>query len=209
MALTLEEAKDFKVVTLGDLLEVDARAGAAVGGVVDDRYRKWAFVSTVAAALFAVMFVVALATGGGDDGGGGSSAKAKSIEAPAGTSPFPLTVGTNALPNPEVGQKYSIRADGELLAPAASLISLKETKVGSFPQLEISLALTDAELASVSAVDKKDLTFAGAVSQPAATDTAPPAEAPAAPQPEAPVPVDPAAPAPAPAEPAPAAPPGA
>jgi hypothetical protein len=69
---TLEETVEFQALTLNDLLEADAKA-VALPSDSEGKYRSWAFISTAAAGLLAIMLVVALVT---DSGGGGASDKA-------------------------------------------------------------------------------------------------------------------------------------
>jgi hypothetical protein len=69
---TLEDTVEFQAATLNDLLEADAKA-VALPSEGEGKYRSWAFVSTAAAGLLAIMLVVSLVT---DKGGGGEAASA-------------------------------------------------------------------------------------------------------------------------------------
>jgi hypothetical protein len=74
---TLEDtAIDFPVTTLNDLLEAEAKAGVAAGAD-EEKYRKWAFISTGAAGLLAIILAVVLVTGGSDSGGASDKASVK------------------------------------------------------------------------------------------------------------------------------------
>jgi hypothetical protein len=90
---TLEDTIDFPVTTLSDLLEADAKTGIAAAPD-EEKYRRWAFLSTGAAGILAVILLVVLITGtgggGGDDGGG------KDVAKPPGTESSAFTV-TGAL----------------------------------------------------------------------------------------------------------------
>jgi hypothetical protein len=74
---TLEDTSvDFPVTTLSDLLEADAKAGIAVGAD-EDKFRRWAILSTAAAGLLAVLLVVSLVTGSGGKESSASSGDVK------------------------------------------------------------------------------------------------------------------------------------
>ncbi|MGH8974846.1 MAG: hypothetical protein ACRD0C_16790, partial [Acidimicrobiia bacterium] len=86
---TLEDTTiDFPVTTLNDLLEAEAVGGVAVGAD-EDKYRKWAFLSTGAAGILAVILLVVLVTG---TGGGGGGEGERTADAPAGTRTVAFTV---------------------------------------------------------------------------------------------------------------------
>ena len=199
---TLEDtAIDFPVTTLNDLLEAEAKAGVTVGAD-EEKYRKWAFISTGAAGLLAIMLAVVLVTGGSDSGGG--EAKAQTAEKPADwrNVSFP-NVAENAIPDAKAGNYYSVssKEDGSVLADAAMLTSYKKgAKIGQFQQYSVVLAVPPAQekgLITASANPQK-LSFGGPVTAPAANQpteastttapAAPAAEAPSAPTPETPVP---------------------
>ena len=56
---TLEDTVDFNVATLNDLLDADVRTGVPVAA--DDKYKRWAFLSTGVAG----MLLIALRPGSG------------------------------------------------------------------------------------------------------------------------------------------------
>ena len=97
---TLEDTVDFKVVTLNDLLDADVRTGVPVAA--DDKYKRWAFLATGAAAMLAIGLVVALVTGGGDGGSSGTKVS-KSVPAPPDTTPLPFLLGTDPGPGIDAG----------------------------------------------------------------------------------------------------------
>lgn len=195
MAATVKEATDFKVVTLNDLLEADARAGAAAGGAADDKYQKWFFVSAAAAGLFAVLFVVALLTGGGDDGGGCKASK--TVAKPDGTTEVNLSASPSKVGGTlEAGDKLSVLTtgpDGSLvvLANGATVTSVSEEDLGGLKTYSFQLAVTDAEFPAVSTAESKQLKFSkGTVTVSTTATTAAPAAVPTPPTPEAPAPAD-------------------
>ena len=196
---TLEDtAIDFPVTTLNDLLEAEAKTGVPVGAD-EEKYRKWAFISTGAAGLLAIILAVVLVTGGGDSAGG--EAKAQTAEKPAGwkTVTFP-NIAENAIPDAKAGNFYTVssKEDGSLLADAAMLTSYKKgTRLGGIQQYSVVLAVPpDQEKGLITAsANPQRLNFGGPVPAPAADQpaqttvtTAPGAETPSAPTPEAPVP---------------------
>ncbi len=196
---TLEDtAIDFPVTTLNDLLEAEAKTGVPVGAD-EEKYRKWAFISTGAAGLLAIILAVVLVTGGGD-GGGDSAAKAQTAEKPAGWSEVPMAnVADGRIPGPKAGNFYRVtsKEDGSLLADAAMLTSYKEgAKFGKLQQFNIVLAVPPAQEKGLITADQNKLNFsptsAPSADQPAETPTttapAAAAETPSAPTPEAPVP---------------------
>ena len=66
---TLEDTIEFQASTLNDLLDADAKA-VALPSEGEGKYRSWAYLSTAAAGLLAILLVVALVTGRGKGGGG-------------------------------------------------------------------------------------------------------------------------------------------
>ena len=194
---TLEDtAIDFPVTTLNDLLEAEAKAGVAVGAD-EEKYRKWAFISTGAAGLLAIMLAVVLVTGGGD-GGGESGGKAQTAQKPAGWSDVPLAnIADGKIPAPKAGNYYKVtsKADGSVLADGAMLTSYKPgPKLGGLQHFNIVLAVPPAQEKGLITAESGKLNFGGPVDAPSAetaTTTAPAtpaAETPSAPTPEAPVP---------------------
>jgi hypothetical protein len=199
---TLEDtAIDFPVTTLNDLLEVEAKAGVTVGAD-EDKYRRWAFLSTGAAGLLAIILAVVLITGGGDDGGG-SESKAQTAQKPTGWSEVSLTnVADGRIPDPKAGNFYKVtsREDGNVLANAAMLTSFKAgAKFGSVQQFNVVLAVKPEEEKGLITADQKALNFSpvaapapGQSAETTTTTAAPAAQSPTAPTPEAPVPEAPA-----------------
>jgi hypothetical protein len=197
MPTTLEDtAIDFPVTTLNDLLEAEAKAGVTVGAD-EEKYRRWAFISTGAAGLLAIILAVVLITGGGDKGGGES--KTETADAPPNTRPVPLTVPESSLDNPKAGEYWDVvsSVDGTTteLVKAGKLTSIKEAgESGTVKRIAIVLAVTPEEAQALLGAEQRSLRFlkapGPAPSQPAETPTttAPAAQTPAAPTPEAPVP---------------------
>jgi hypothetical protein len=110
---TLEDTVDFKVTTLNDLLEADVRTGVPVAA--DDKYKRWAFLSTGLAGMLLVALIVALVTGGGDGSGGETASKA--VDAPPNTTPFDVSVGATLPTGIEVGAAASILdSEGQVVA---------------------------------------------------------------------------------------------
>lgn len=70
---TLEDTIEFQASTLNDLLEADANA-VALPSVSEGKYRSWAYLSTAAAGLLAILLVVALVTDSGSKSDGGGQA---------------------------------------------------------------------------------------------------------------------------------------
>lgn len=81
---TLEDTVEFQALTLNDLLEADAKA-VALPSAGEGKYRAWAFVSTAAAGLLAIMLVVALVTDSGSksEAGGTETVSKKAYEGSA------------------------------------------------------------------------------------------------------------------------------
>ena len=69
---TLEDTVEFQAPTLNDLLEADAKA-VALPSEGEGKYRSWAYISSAAAGLLAILLVVALVTGNGKGGGSDKS----------------------------------------------------------------------------------------------------------------------------------------
>jgi hypothetical protein len=110
---TLEDTVDFKVATLNDLLDADVRTGVPVAA--DDKYKRWAFLSTGLAGMLLVALIVALVTGGGDDSGGETATKP--LDAPPNTTPFDVSVGATLPTGIDVGGAASILdSEGRVVA---------------------------------------------------------------------------------------------
>ncbi len=199
---TLEDtAIDFPVTTLNDVLEAEAKTGVPVGAD-EEKYRKWAFISTGAASLLAIILAVVLITGGGSDDGGGDSSRAQTAAAPPNTAVVAITgVGDGRIPDPKAGNYYKVTSaeDGSVLSKAAMLTSFKKgAKHGSVQTVDIQLAVAPSEETALNTAKAPSLRFspaeAPAPGQPAETPTTttPAAETPAPPTPEAPAPEAPA-----------------
>ncbi|HKY76976.1 MAG TPA: hypothetical protein VJS45_12600 [Acidimicrobiia bacterium] len=110
----LEDTVDFKVATLNDLLDADVRTGVPVAA--DDKYKRWAFLSTGLAGMLLVGLILALVTGGGSDSGG-SAATGKTVAAPPNTDPVDIPVGTNVPTGVEPGASVIVNdQDGNSVA---------------------------------------------------------------------------------------------
>jgi hypothetical protein len=136
---TLEDtAVDFPVTTLNDLLEVEAKAGVTVGAD-EDKYRRWAFISSAAAGLLAIALVVVLLT---DSGGGGDAgaAKAKDYEG----RPLKQTVklATPVTSDIQVGKEVSLYKGSELIAApviVSQIINPKENSLETAQSVELAM----------------------------------------------------------------------
>ena len=119
----LEDTVDFKVATLNDLLDADVRRGVPVAA--DDKYKRWAFLSTGLAGMLLVGLILALVTGGGNDTGG-SAATGKTVAAPANTDPVDVPVGSNVNTGVEPGASVIvIDQDGNSVA-GGTVTQIKE-----------------------------------------------------------------------------------
>lgn len=136
---TLEDtAVDFPVTTLNDLLEAEAKAGVTVGAD-EDKYRRWAFISSAAAGLLAIALVVVLLTGsgGGDDGGGGAEAQ----DYP-GKVKQTVKLGTPVTSDIRVGKEVSLYKGSDLvIAPVivSQIINPKENSLETAQSVELAM----------------------------------------------------------------------
>jgi hypothetical protein len=136
---TLEDTVDFKVVTLNDLLDADVRTGVPVAA--DDKYKRWAFLATGAAAMLAIGLVVALVTGGGDGGGGGTKVSKSAAQPPGIESGAPVTV---------------LNADGQAVGGGTVLkITQSKASIGKGVINTASVAVRNADLPAVNAAVAK------------------------------------------------------
>lgn len=152
----LEDTVDFKVATLNDLLDADVRKGVPVAA--DDKYKRWAFLSTGLAGMLLVALIVAVVMGGGDDGGG--TAATKPVAAPPNTQPVDIKVGTSLPTGIEVNAKVSVLdQDNKVLASGATVIQIKETPatVGKNTIKTAVVAVSNDDYPDVSAVNLEDL----------------------------------------------------
>lgn len=195
---TLEDtAIDFPVTTLNDLLEAEAKTGVPVGAD-EEKYRKWAFISTGAAGLLAIILAVVLVTGGGKSGGGDES-KPETAEKPAGWSEQTFNVSSKGkIGGAKAGDyvKVSSTETGAVLVKAGIVTYLAEVEVRGVETIEFRLAFPPEEESALTTADRTKLLYQkldGPPSQPAQTTAttapaAPATETPSAPTPEAPVP---------------------
>ena len=133
---TLEDtAVDFPVTTLNDLLEVEAKAGVTVGAD-EDKYRRWAFISSAAAGLLAIALIVVLLT---DSGGGSDTAKAQDYEG------RPLKgvvkLATTVTSDIEVGEEVSLYKGSDLVAAPVIVSRIIEPKNDLEPSQSVELAM--------------------------------------------------------------------
>jgi hypothetical protein len=123
----LEDTVDFKVATLNDLLDADVKKGVPVAA--DDKYKRWAFLSTGLAGMLLIALIVSLVTGGSDDGGGTTSTK--QVAAPPNTSPVDVPVGAAPPSGVDLDAKVSVLdADATVLASGATVTQIKDVPGG-------------------------------------------------------------------------------
>jgi len=176
---TLEDTVDFKVVTLNDLLDADVRTGVPVAA--DDKYKRWAFLSTGVAGMFLIALIVALVTGGGS--GSGETAKAsKEVPAPANTSPVDITVGGSVPSGITLGGLASVLSGGQVIASGVTVTQIKETPalIGKGKSYVVVAAVSNDDVGAViTAKGKRDIALqAGKLPKATPTTTAPAATAP-------------------------------
>ena len=99
---TLEDTIEFQAPTLNDLFEADAKA-VALPSEGEGKYRSWAFISTAAAGLLAIMLVVALVTDRGGGAGGGASAETVSKKSYEGSA---VTIRVSQIPSDVVPDTF-------------------------------------------------------------------------------------------------------
>lgn len=150
---TLEDtAVDFPVTTLNDLLEVEAKAGVTVGAE-EDKYRRWAFISSAAAGLLVIALIVVLLTDSG--GGGGDKAEAKDYEG----RPLKQTVklATNVTSDIQVGEEVSLYKGSDLIAAPVIVSRIIEPKSEFEAAQSVELAMNaDQSTAFVNAFPKSN-----------------------------------------------------
>ena len=126
----LEDTVDFKVATLNDLLDADVRKGVPVAA--DDKYKRWAFLSTGLAGMLLVALILALVTGGGDDSGGEKSSK--TAAAPPNSTPVDVGVGTQLPTGIELEAKVSILdSTGQVVSGSGVVTQIKQVPA-QFPK---------------------------------------------------------------------------
>ena len=140
---TLEDtAVDFPVTTLHDLLEAEAKAGVTVGAD-EDKYRRWAFISSAAAGLLAIALVVVLLTGNGK----GDEDGAAKVQDYAGR-PVKQTV---KLAGPvtsdiRVGKEVSLYKGSDLVIAPVIVSQIIDPKEGSLETAQsVELAMDQAQ----------------------------------------------------------------
>ena len=186
---TLEDTIDFPVTTLSDLLEADAKAGVAAAPD-EEKYRRWAFLSSGAAGILALILVVVLITGtGGGGGGDGGSSSGKTLEAPAGTVPTAVTVSKNGLTSGVLKQKAIVSVirttDQAVLASGATVLGFEDVKgtLKGFDKVKFELAVQPDEQAPVETADANELKVVSGKLPKTPAQPAPVEQAPAAPAP--------------------------
>ncbi len=184
----LEDTVDFKVATLNDLLDADVRTGVPVAA--DDKYKRWAFLSTGLAGMLLVALIVALVTGGGEDGG--STASSKVVDAPQGTQPQDVLSVATVPTGVEPGAKVAVTDVNGQVVTGGVVTQIKEAKgFGGRPSYTVVVAVPNEDLqAFVAAKTAGKLgVIPGELPKATTTTTAPPSTTP--------TPIEPA-PAPAP-----------
>jgi len=183
---TLEDTVEFQAITLNDLLEADAKAGVGATGGDDGKYRRWFILSSAAAAIFAVLFVVALATGG--KGSGGSSGSAK---APPGTHAAPITVAANQVPS-ELGPNadVSVSKGSTVLIGSTKVLHVRDggTAISGEKQKVVEIAVTPAQQQKLNAAGTRGLTISGPTEETPSTQSPPSTTAATTPAGESPTP---------------------
>jgi len=181
---TLEDTVDFNVATLDDLLDADVRAGVPVAA--DDKYKRWAFLSTGVAGMLLVALIVALVTGGGSGSGGVKASK--EVPAPANTGPVDVGVGASVPTGVALGALASILDfDGQVVVSGATVTQIKEVPVnlGKGKSYTVVLAVSNDDLGTVTAARSKGKLGlqAGKIPKATTTTSAPAATAPVPSQP--------------------------
>jgi len=176
---TLEDTVDFKVVTLNDLVDADVRTGVPVAA--DDKYKRWAFLSTGVAGMLLIALIVALVTGGGSEGGGAKASK--EFPAPANTGPVDVPVGPSVPSGIALGGLASINdIDGQVIVSGATVTQIKEAPAvyGKGKSYTVVVAVSNDDLAAVTAAKSKGKLGlqAGKVAKATTTTSAPAATAP-------------------------------
>jgi hypothetical protein len=150
---TLEDTIEFQAATLNDLLDADAKA-VALPSEGEGKYRSWAYISTAAAGLLAILLVFTMLTGNGKGGGEEASTPAKDY--PGRPVKAPVKLVSDVPSNVNVGSEVSLFRGGELVvAPAivSQIIKPKSASVDQSPSVE--LAMTDEQGAAFNKVFSK------------------------------------------------------
>jgi len=182
---TLENTIEFQASTLNDLLEADAKA-VALPSEGEGKYRSWAYISSAAAGLLAILLVVALVMGKGGDAKGGEAGEAKSYEG----KPIHKIVKLAVAPGSDigVGKEVALYKNGQLVTAPVIVAQIIQPKQGSSTVSSVELAMTPEQRDAVNkafgtSADKGTVetyvpseATTPATSPPAATtDTSPPA----------------------------------
>jgi len=151
----LEDTVEFKVATLNDLLDADVRKGVPVAA--DDKYKRWAFLSTGLAGMLLVALIVALVTGGGDDGGGSTSTS--EFAKPDGTRALSVNAGSSDLEGIVPGSKVTVYndEDNQIIANGATVLKITEKKsevVKGSTTKTVRVAVTEQEVQAVTGAKK-------------------------------------------------------
>ena len=121
----LEDTVDFKVATLNDLLDADVKKGVPVAA--DDKYKRWAFLSTGLAGMLLIALIVSLVTGGGDDSGVEKSSK--TVAAPANSTPVDVGVGATLPSGIELGAAVSLLdSNGQVVSGGGLVTQIRDVK---------------------------------------------------------------------------------
>ncbi len=172
---TLEDTVDFNVVTLNDLFDADARTGVPVAA--DDKYKRWAFLSTGIAGMLLIALIVALVTGGGSESGSKST---KPLATPPNTTPISVTTSTLE-PGVELGATVSILdSNGKVVASGGKVLQITEAKTqfGKTRTVSVAVATDEAGPVSAAASSGRVRVVQGALPKAATTTSAPAATTP-------------------------------
>jgi hypothetical protein len=123
----LEDTVDFKVATLDDLLDADVRTGVPVAA--DDKYKRWAFLSTGLAGMLLIALVISVVTGGSNNGGGSSATEP--VQAPPNTTPRDVSVGGEVPSGVDLKASVIVfDVDGNPVA-GGTVLQIKETTLSA------------------------------------------------------------------------------
>lgn len=190
---TLEDTVDFKVATLNDLLDADVRTGVPVAA--DDKYKRWAFLSSGLAGMLLVALIISVVTGGGDNGGGGGAkSAAKSSKTYPNTFPVETQIGSSPQAGVELDAPVIIfDQDGTKPIAGATVTEMKTSKssYGKATVYSVVLAVPNDDRDAVTAAKVAGagkLTLVPGTFQPTTTTTAPTAAVPIEPAPATPPP---------------------
>lgn len=177
---TLEDTVDFKVATLNDLLDADVRTGVPVAA--DDKYKRWAFLSTGLAGMLLVALIVALVTGGGDEDKGGGTTATEEFAQPANTSPVTVRAGANFDEGIVPGTPVTLYVEGKVIATGGTVLKITEAtnKLGGVTR-SVRVAVPNEQAGAVNAALSNGQTFTiaqGVQEAPTTTTTVAPSTTP-------------------------------